>query len=91
MCLRYYQKVAGGDSLLAYQYSAYYGNNRYRYEQFIVPMRTAPTMTGTANSDAAYTAASISAGSGGSFAIQMTMNATNSYGYYNNIRASAEL
>ena len=54
-------------------------------------MRTTPTVTGTPASDAAYTAAAIGGSSSGSFYIQMTMNATNSYGYYNNIKADAEL
>lgn len=91
LCQRYYQYIANGDALIAYTYSAYYSSNRYRYEQFIVPMRTTPTMTGTPGSDAGYTATVLAANSLGSFAIQMTMNATNSYGFYSNIRASAEL
>jgi hypothetical protein len=91
LCQRYYQYVANGDGLMTYQYSAYYGSNRARYDQFIVPMRTTPTMTGTPGSDAAYTATTLFASSLGSFIIQMTMNATNSYGTYSNIRASAEL
>jgi hypothetical protein len=91
LCQRYYQYIANGDALIAYTYSAYYSSNRYRYEQFIVPMRTTPTMTGTPGSDAGYTATALAANSLGSFAIQMTMNATNSYGFYSNIRASAEL
>ena len=91
LCQRYYQYIANGDPLIAYTYSAFYPSNRYRYEQLIVPMRTTPTVTGTAASDAGYTAAAIGGLSLGSFYIQMTMNATNSYGYYSNIRASAEL
>lgn len=91
LCQRYYQKIAGGDGLFTYTYTAYYPTWRRSDQQFIVPMRATPTMTGTISTDGGYNTSSIYGNSSWSFTMLFVLNATNSYGYYNSITASAEL
>jgi hypothetical protein len=88
-CLRYY--YVGKTNYFAYMYSNYYSTRRYGNYPFPVPMRTTPSVTGTASYDSGGSSFSVSGENEYTWVFTALMDGANSYVRCNTLVANAEL